>query len=140
MSPRAPIFVGLVFTLGGCAAGRCADDTPGALAWTTIAPDAIESAPSAHVIRFGIDLPASARPARRLVLCFAHPLDGAEVETFGTGPRHWLTELDERRVSGAALAVELPPLAFRRLDVVVHHHLRPVPLPPHVRIGAEVRP
>jgi hypothetical protein len=129
--------------LGGCPPGRCAESAPsGPLTWTTIGADAVEATSLEHAVRFGFALPpASAHvgPPRRIQLCFARPLDSAEVEIFGTGPRHLLTKFDERRVPGTAAAIELPPLTFDRVDVVVHHHLRPVPLPPRVRVGQEVR-
>jgi hypothetical protein len=128
------------FALGGCPRGICAQqDAPGSLTWTAIPPDAVETTAQAHAIHFAIARPA-AGPARRIELCFARPLDGAEVELFGTGPRHLMTKVDERRVSGDHLSVELPPLSFDRFDVIVHHQLRPAPLPPRVRIAEEVRP
>jgi hypothetical protein len=38
-------------------------------------------------------------------------------------------------VRGEVLEVPLPPLTLERIEVVVHHHLRPQPLPPEVRLG-----
>lgn len=124
--------------LGGCPRGQCAETPAGPLTWTAITPDAVEATPLEHSIRFAFALPAG--QARRVQLCFSRPLDGAELEIFGTGPRHLLTKIDERRVSGDSVSVELPPLTFERVDLVVHHHQRPVPLPPRVRVGQEVRP
>jgi hypothetical protein len=130
----------LAFSIGACRRGMCSQPAR-PLRWTSIASDRLEVVPLEHSIRFGIPLPpgvSAAGPGRRLELRFPRALDAAKVETYGSGPGHPLTPLHEARVRGNTLALTLPPLTLDRLDVVVHHHLRPAPLPPEVRVGKEV--
>ena len=135
------VLVGLVaFSMGGCRRGMCAQPVR-PLVWTALPADAVEVTELEHVVRFEVPLPAQTARAgrtRRIELRFSRPLDSAKVETFGSGPRRLMIKVQER-VRGEALAVDLPPLEFERVAVIVHHHLRPVPLPPEVRIGQEVR-
>ena len=131
-----------VVTFGGCRLGMGAARRPAApLRWTVIAPDAVEvvEARPHHTVRFGVWVSAEAGRPRRLELRFARPLDSARVDAYATGPHHEVTLVEGARVPGQALAVALPPLALDRIEVVVHHHLRPAPLPPEVRLGQEGR-
>jgi hypothetical protein len=128
------------FSFGGCRRGWCGSRSKPPLAWTAIPADQVEVSPLEGSTSFRVTLPPDASPARRIELRFPRPLDAAKVEAVGSGPRHRLTPLHETRVRGNTLAFDTPPLTLDRLDVVVHHHLRPPPLPPEVRIGKEVRP
>jgi hypothetical protein len=127
------------FSFGGCRMGLCSSRKP-ALTWTTIPADRVEVTALEHSTRFAIALPSAASPARRIELRFPRSLEAAKVEALGSGPNHRLTPLHETRVRGNTLAFDTPPLTLERLDVVVHNHLRPPPLPPEVRVGKEVRP
>jgi hypothetical protein len=127
------------FSFGGCRRGLCSTERP-PLTWTSIAADRVEVTPLEHSTRFSVALPPAASPARRIELRFPRPLEAARVEAMGSGPHHRLTPLHETRVRGTTLAFDTPPLTIDRLDVVVHHHLRPPPLPPEVRVGKAVRP
>jgi hypothetical protein len=112
---------------------------PEALAWSSLDPrdvDIVEQR-SHGSVRYRVHLPGVAHSrALRLELRFREPLAGARVDAHGTGPRHALTLVNRRRVGGDTIAVPLAPLAFERVDVIVHHHLRAVPLVQEVRLGA----
>jgi len=123
------------FSAGGCRAGWCRSQPRPPLAFTTIAADDVEVTRLDHASRFAVALPPGASPVRRIELRFPKPLEAAKVEALGSGPNHHFTQLHETRVRGTTLAFDLPPLTLQRLDVVVHHHLRPPPLPPEVRVG-----
>lgn len=128
------------FGLGGCRKGWCTAAPSPVLTWTTVGADDVEVVRLEHSSRFGVSLPPSASPVRRIELRFPRPLEAAKVEALGSGPNHHFTRLKETRVRGNTLAFDLPPLTLQRLDVVVHHHLRPPPLPPEVRVGKAVQP
>jgi hypothetical protein len=127
------------FAFGGCRLGMCAGRSKPPLTWTAIPADQVEVTSLEHSTSFAVKLPPSASPARRIELRFPRPLDAAKVEALGSGPNHRLAPLYETRVRGNTLAFDTPALTLDRLDVVVHHHLRPPPLPPEVRVG-KVRP
>jgi hypothetical protein len=140
---KALALAGLVaFSFGGCRMGMCSSESKSArpLQWTSIAADDVEVTPLRRSTRFAVTLPPEASPARRIEIRFPRPLEAARVEALGTGPNHAFTRLHETRVRGNTLAFETPSLTLLRLDLVVHHHLRPSPLPPEVRVGREVRP
>jgi hypothetical protein len=128
------------FSFGGCRLGRCCGRGKPALSWTAIPADQVEVTPLEHATSFAVALPPEASPARRIEVRFPRPLEAAKVEALGSGPRHRFTPLHEARVRGNTLAFDTPPLTLDRLNVVVHNHLRPAPLPPEVRVGKEVRP
>jgi hypothetical protein len=129
------------FSFGGCRLGMCSSERPSRpLQWTSIAADDVEVTPLGRTTRFTVSLPREASPARRIEVRFPRDLQAAKVEVLGTGPNHALTRLHRTRVRGNTLAFETPPLTLLRLDVVVHHHLRPRPLPPEVWVGREVGP
>jgi hypothetical protein len=128
------------FSLGGCRLGRCCSRSKPALTWTAIPADRVEVTPLEHSTSFGVPLPPGASPARRIEVRFPRSLEAAKVEALGSGPHHRFTPLHEARVRGNTLAFDTPPLTLDRLDLVVHNHLRPAPLPPEVRVGKEVRP
>jgi hypothetical protein len=88
-------------------------------------------------IRFGI--PLGQPGVRRVELRFGGALNGARVDAYASGPRHQLPVMEDRRFRGDTVVVALPELTLDRVEVVVHHHLRPTPLPPGVRLGREVR-
>ena len=120
--------------------GLCAAKARPPLAWTEISADDVEVTQLEHSTSYAVRLPPEASPARRIEVRFPRALEAAKVEALGSGPNHALTRLYETRVRGNTLAFETPPLTLDRLDLVVHHHLRPRPLPPGVRVGKEVRP
>jgi hypothetical protein len=128
------------FSFGGCRRGLCSSRSKPALTWTAIPADQVEVTPLEHATSFAVKVPPGAAPARRIELRFPRSLEAAKVEALGSGPHHRLTPLHATRVRGNTLAFDTPPLTLDRLDVVVHHHLRPPPLPPEVRVGKEVRP
>jgi hypothetical protein len=127
------------FSFGGCRMGMCSSRSKPALTWTAIPADQVEVTPLEHSTSFAVKLPPGASPARRIEVRFPRPLEAAKVEALGSGPNHRLIPLYETRVRGTTLAFDTPPLTLDRLDVVVHQHLRPAPLPPAVRVGKEVR-
>jgi len=140
---RAVLFLGaLMAFLAGCPKGVCASRAPASrqLTWITIPPDDVQVTPLGRRIVFGVQLPPQASPARCIEVRFPRPLEAARVEVLGTGPNHASTRLHQTRVRGNTLVLEIPPLTLIRLDLVVHHHLRPAPLPPSVRVGAQLRP
>ena len=132
----------LALSLSGCRKGWCAGQGPSSLplTWISIAPDDVEVTPLGRRTTFAVQLPPEASPARCIEVRFPRALEAARVEALGTGPNHAFTRLSETRVRGNTLVLETPPLTLLRLDLVVHHHLRSPPLPPQVRVGAEVRP
>jgi hypothetical protein len=143
MRPGKPLLLvaGLAaFSFGGCRLGLCSGRSQPALTWTSIPADQVEVTPLEHSTSFSVTLPPAASPARRIELRFPRPLEAAKVEALGSGPHHHFTPLHETRVRGTTLAFDTPSLTLDRLDVVVHNHLRPPPLPPEVRVGKEVRP
>jgi hypothetical protein len=126
--------VGLAALLGGC---RGEDEA--ALVWTALDAGEVEVFEDrAHgLTRYRVELPPAerARASGRLSITFQERLDGAKVDAEGVGPRHRLTLLREHRVAGAALAIPLPAARLDRVELLVHHHLRPPPLVASVRLG-----
>jgi len=134
--------VGLVaFSFGGCRLGMCASERPACpVEWTWIAADDVVVTSRGRTTRFTVSLPRGGSPIRQIEVRFPRDLRAAKVEVLGTGPNHAFTRLHQTRVRGNTLAFETPTLTLLRLDVVVHHHLRPRPLPPEVWVGREVGP
>jgi hypothetical protein len=64
---------------------------------------------------------------KTLTLRFARPLDSAKVDAIAEGPRGQLVLLDERRSTGAVLALPVPLPDASRAVVTVHSHLRGAP-------------
>lgn len=157
---RRPVKVAMVvsallaLSIAGCRRGLCMGK-PGAavaapvapapaLAWTTVPADEVEVMWSGrhHSTAFGVALPPPAAGEgnlRQVELRFGGSLQSAKVDVVGIGPRHRVALLDEKRVRGNAVAVPVPALTLERVEVVVHHHARAVPLPPQVRVAREVR-
>ena len=104
-----------------------------------ISADDVEVNQREHTTSYTVRVPPEASPARRIEVRFPRGLEAAKVEALGSGPNHALTRLYQTRVRGNTLAFDTPALTLDRLDLVVHHHLRPRPLPPAVRVGKEVR-
>jgi len=109
------------------------------LAWTEAPADALavtEGEPRGAV-SYAVALPpaAGAPPLRRVELRFAQSLDGARVDVQAIGPRGWLTLVDGRRTGGDTVSIPIPPVDADRLQVTVHHHLRPLPVVAEVRFG-----
>jgi hypothetical protein len=109
------------------------------LVWTALDPAGVgmQEDPSRRIARFLIDVPAAvgAGPLRQLELCFAQPLDGARVDADAMGARHAVTLLQGKRAGGATVLIPLAPLPLDRIEVTVHHHLRPAPLLQELRLG-----
>lgn len=64
------------------------------------------------------------RDTRTLTVRFGRALDSAKVDVVVEGPRGRQVLLDERRVSGAVLALAVPLPEANRALVTVHTHLR----------------
>lgn len=92
-------------------------------------------------VSYRLQLPdRSARPELRQVeLRFLQPLDGAKVDARATGPRQALTVLEGKRVAGETVTIPLGSLEVDEVELVVHHHQRPLPLVRAVRLGRSVR-
>jgi hypothetical protein len=75
-------------------------------------------------MRYDVRLPEG---ATRVTLDFAKPLQYASVDVLAIGPALELPILEDKRVGGQRLEVELPKQRVSALRVVVHHHLRPRP-------------
>jgi hypothetical protein len=75
-----------------------------------------------------------------LELHFAGRLEAAPIDVRAYGPGHAVTLTRNLRVRGPLLALPVPALTRDRVEVVVHHHLRPQPFPPDVYLAREVRP
>jgi hypothetical protein len=109
------------------------------LVWTAIDPAGVrtDEDSSRGIASFQIDVPAAvgAGPLRQLELRFVQPLDGAKVDVDAIGARHAVTLLRGKRAAGATVVIPLAPLPLDRIEVTVHHHLRPAPLLQNVRLG-----
>jgi len=134
----------LAAVTGGCdrhALGALQGNGAGAesLAWTRIDPAGVatEEDPSRGIAHFQIDVPAAAGagPLRQLELRFVQALDGARVDVDAIGARHEVTLLRGKRAGGATIVIPLAPLPLDRIEVTVHHHLRPAPLLQELRLG-----
>lgn len=76
-------------------------------------------------MRYDVRLPPG---ATRVALDFTKSLQNAEVDVVAVGGSVELPLLQEKRVGGAHLEVELPRRPVGLLRVVVHHHLRQRPV------------
>jgi hypothetical protein len=109
------------------------------LTWTSQAGDALDVIESqlSGAVTYVVALPPNARATglRRVELRFHDPLNGARVDAhaIGASGRHPL--LDGRRIGGDTVAIPVPPLDLDRLQLTVHHHLRPLPVVAEVRFG-----
>jgi hypothetical protein len=142
---RALLAGALVLAPGGCRDGWLLGPldhgaAPGArdLTWSALDAGEVEVIEdrSRGAVRYRLRLPEGTAGAdlRRLDVSFQRPLDGARVDVRGAGPRHALTLLHGRRIGGDTVAIPLAP-ALTDVDLVVHHHLRPVPLLARIRAG-----
>lgn len=73
---------------------------------------------------FEFSLPAA---TQRFAVEFARPLDGAKVDVEAVLRRGVLRLLDEKRIGGKEIALELPTEEPATLRLTVHHHLRDAP-------------
>jgi hypothetical protein len=78
---------------------------------------------------------AGAGALRRVEVRFHDPLNGALVDAEVVGAPGWLTVVDGKRIGGDTVAVPIPPGDLDRLELTVHHHLRPLPVVREVRLG-----
>lgn len=76
-------------------------------------------------MRYEVRLPPG---STRATLEFTKPLQNAQVDVVAVGANVELPLLEEKRIAGARLEVELPRRPVGLLRVVVHHHLRPRPV------------
>jgi hypothetical protein len=146
---RVFVIAGLVALAGaGCRKGWCAGHrergrTQPGLVWKTASADAITIREDRdhRRVSYGVQLPTQTEPALRQVqLRFRDPLEGAKVDASGSSARAGVTLLHEQRFGGDVVTVDLPGVPLDTLEVVVHHHLRRVPILRDVRFGSEVRP
>lgn len=108
------------------------------LDWTPLATDSVDlvETRSPGRVRYRLLLPAGrGARERRLEVRFRERLEGAKVDARGTGPRHALTLLHEKRVGGSTVSIPLPTVALEAVDLLVHHHRRPLPLVAEARVG-----
>lgn len=109
---------------------------PSPISWTALDPASLEVAEERgpRNVRYLVRLPAPAGWSE-LELRFRQGLDGARVDALGSGPRQSLTLLEGRRVGSDTVTVPLAPVPLEVIEVVVHRHLRPLPLIAGVRLG-----
>jgi hypothetical protein len=110
------------------------------LVWSGFDPAALEVAEDGRygTVRYRLRLVTSAAGVpdlQQIELRFREPLEGAKVDARGEGPRQALTLLQGKRIGGDTVRIALAPLELDRLDVVIHHHRRPLPLVQQVRLG-----
>jgi hypothetical protein len=125
---------------------RAAAEEP--LAWAPLpAATAVDVFESGHgSVRFRVPLSATppgdgtaagavAGALRRVEVRFHDPLDGAAVDAVAVGAPGWLTVVDGKRIGGDTVSVPIPPGDLDRVELTVHHHLRPLPVVREVRLG-----
>jgi hypothetical protein len=140
--------LGLITFVSGCRDGwlagplqrRAPAAGAGALAWTPAPADtAVEvQDDDGGTVRYRMQLPVAdggAAPLRGVELRFHEPLDGARVDAWAVSDRGWLVVLAGRRIGGDTVVVPLPPGGQDRIELAVHHHLRPLPVVRSVRLG-----
>jgi hypothetical protein len=72
---------------------------------------------------------------RVLQIRFRGPLEGAKVDANGTGPHQVVRLLEDKRIGGDTVTVPLGNTDLSAVELQVHHHHGPTPLPVDVRIG-----
>jgi hypothetical protein len=114
------------------------------VAWEALPGADVDAYEIAHgmdgAIRVRARLPDGTTGIERVEVRFHAPLDGARVDAWAVGDRGWQTLLDGRRVAGDTVAIPVPPGPIDRVELTVHHHLRPLPVVRDVRFGRPPTP
>jgi hypothetical protein len=77
------------------------------------------------------------RGAQHLRVRFAQSLDGMRVDARAVDPRgRVMLILDDRRVASDTVMLDWGPVEMERIEVTLHHHLRPRPVVAQWRAGS----